>query len=257
MSPRRSKAIALPSGETSTEIHVPSRASNSTTRASGRGALMSAAGSFFAGEAAGFAARGAAETSPAPTRTTTGRMDLVMSLSWGALAARPPDPPRSAGMNPATLAAVTAGGSSGAIAALPLAFAKELLQARAAFGRSFAVERGQLRQGLLMARLRLHRFAVHGLGAALELARAIEIAQGHERVGLVGALLDDALEQLLGAASPVRVLQVRAGEQHLGLDLRAALQPRNGRLEELNGVPILLFLERLLGLADRLHGEGP
>ena len=109
-------------------------------------------------------------------------------------------------------------------------FRRRSLERDAAFGRSFAVERGQLRQGLLMARLRLHRFAVHGLGAALELARAIEIAQGHERVGLVRALLHDALEQLLGAASPVRVLHVRAGEQDLGLDLRAALQPRNGRL---------------------------
>src|SRR6185295_14727844 len=142
MSPRRSKTSVLPSGETSTDIHVPSRASNSTTRASGRGVLMSAAGSFFAaGDAAGFGARGAAETRPAPTKTATGRMDFFT---------RPPGKGES--IRPEETSAL----------------AEELLEQGAAL-RPLAVEGGQLRERLRMARLSLHRLAVHGLGAALEL----------------------------------------------------------------------------------------
>src|SRR5206468_6202544 len=122
------------------------------------------------------------------------------------------------------------------------ALAEELLEPRAAFRGSF-VQRGQLGEGLGMARLRLYGLAVHGLGAALELAGAIQVTEGHVRIGVVGALLHDALEQLLGPTAPVRVLHVGAGEQHLGPDPHVALQPRNGRLEELDGVPVLLLLE--------------
>src|SRR5215471_4253623 len=51
MSPRRSKMRVCPSGETSTDIQVPSLVSNSMERASARGALMSAAGSISSLEA--------------------------------------------------------------------------------------------------------------------------------------------------------------------------------------------------------------
>src|SRR5262249_21784259 len=46
-SPSRSKTSVCPSGETSTDIHVPSSVSNEILRASARGALMSAATSGF------------------------------------------------------------------------------------------------------------------------------------------------------------------------------------------------------------------
>src|SRR2546428_12991499 len=121
MSPRRSNASVWPSGEPSTDIHVPARASNSTTRASGRGALISAAGSFFAaGEAAGFAARGAADARPAPTSTTIGRMDFFKE-----------PPAKAESISPQEVKAASS--------AWPSALAEELLQARAAFGRPLAV----------------------------------------------------------------------------------------------------------------------
>src|SRR5512135_1741539 len=47
MSPRGSKASVAPSGETSTDIHVPSLVVKAILRASARGLLMSAAGSGF------------------------------------------------------------------------------------------------------------------------------------------------------------------------------------------------------------------
>src|SRR5262245_61720524 len=48
-SPSRSNRIVDPSGDASTETQVPAEVSNASLRASGRGALMSAATSFFAG----------------------------------------------------------------------------------------------------------------------------------------------------------------------------------------------------------------
>src|SRR5947208_17119782 len=59
------------------------------------------------------------------------------------------------------------------------ALAEQLLEPRAALGRAFAVKRGQLGHRLRVPRLRLHRLAVHRLGAALELARAVELTERH------------------------------------------------------------------------------
>ncbi len=66
-----SNTIVVPSGETSTDIHVPSVVSNVTCFASARGVLMSAAASFgFAGSAAaGFGPPSAVEA----TRHTAAR----------------------------------------------------------------------------------------------------------------------------------------------------------------------------------------
>src|SRR5262245_55991914 len=61
MSPSRSITSVCPSGETSTDIHVPSLTSKPSLRASARAALMSAATSFFAGADAFFASSAASE----------------------------------------------------------------------------------------------------------------------------------------------------------------------------------------------------
>ena len=74
MSPSRSKTIVLPSGDTSTDIHVPSLAVNAILRVSARGLLMSAAGSgFLSSSFGGSAAAAARERARASPRARSAR----------------------------------------------------------------------------------------------------------------------------------------------------------------------------------------
>ena len=84
MSPSRSKTSVWPSGDTSTDIQVPSLVSKASLRASVRGLLMSAATSgffsFAASGAGSLASAGAASVRAESVRKPSSRLRIGSSI---------------------------------------------------------------------------------------------------------------------------------------------------------------------------------
>ena len=97
--------------------------------------------------------------------------------------------------------------------------------------------------GLLVVGSQLEDLAVHPRRPGAEAVLRVQAPEEARRRPTARALADRGQERLLGALHPLGVLEVAAGEERCGAQPRLPLHALHHRLEQLDGVPVLLAAE--------------